>query len=88
MEKTVQILNETGMHARPASVFAKLAQGFKSQIDVLANQKKANAKSVMSLMSLALTQKTSITIVAQGEDEEQAVNALVQLIEEQINKSH
>ena len=78
------IVNATGLHARPASMFTKTASGFKSNVTV----KKAgdegdgvNAKSRLALMTQGLACGTTITISADGEDEQEAVKALVELIE-------
>lgn len=80
MEKTVTILNEEGLHARPAGVFVKKASEFKSAVEIRVNGATKNAKSIMGLMSLGLAKGAEITIVARGEDEEQAVDALAQLV--------
>ena len=76
----VRIINPTGLHARPASVFVKAANGFKSDIAVISGEKRINAKSIVKVMSTALKQGTDIVIEASGEDEEQAVGALVDLV--------
>ena len=80
MEKTVTILNEEGLHARPAGVFVKKASEFKSAVEIRVNGATKNAKSIMGLMSLGLAKGAEITIVARGEDEAQAVDALAQLV--------
>ena len=71
MEKTVTIKNASGLHARPAGMFVKKASEFKA----------VNAKSIMGIMSLGLAQGDEVVICANGEDQESAVNALVELIE-------
>ena len=81
MEKQVSIKNESGLHARPAGMFVKKAAEFKSTVEVLAKGKAVNAKSIMGIMSLGLGQGDELTVIAKGEDEETAVNALVELIE-------
>lgn len=77
------IVNATGLHARPASLFCKTASGFKSNVTV----KKAgdegdgvNAKSMLALMTQGLSCGTAIVISADGEDEQDAVKALIELI--------
>ena len=72
MEKNVSIKNASGLHARPAGMFVKKAAEFKSTVEVIAKGKTVNAKSIMGIMSLGL---------GNGEDQEAAVNALVELIE-------
>ena len=81
MEKNVSIKNASGLHARPAGMFVKKAAEFKSTVEVLAKGKTVNAKSIMGIMSLGLGQGDELTVVANGEDEAAAVNALVELIE-------
>lgn len=81
MEKTVVINNEKGIHIRPAGEFVKTAGKFKSQVQIDFNGKKVNGKSVMILMSLGLKKGSEITITTSGEDAEEALNALVELVE-------
>lgn len=81
MEKTVKILNDEGMHARPAGVFAKKAAEFKADIKVKTTSASKNGKSIMSLMSLGLKSGDSIVIETTGEDAEQALSALSALVE-------
>jgi phosphocarrier protein HPr len=81
MEKTFRILNEEGMHARPAGAFVKVANEFKSAVEVKANGITKNGKSIMGLMSLGLAKDAEITVVTNGEDEVEAMNKLANLIE-------
>lgn len=81
MEKTFKILNEEGMHARPAGAFVKVAGEFKSAVEVKANGLTKNGKSIMGLMSLGLSKDAEITVVTKGEDEEAALHKLGSLIE-------
>ena len=81
MEKNVSIKNASGLHARPAGMFVKKAAEFKSTVEVIEKGKTVNAKSIMGIMSLGLGQGDELTVVANGEDQEAAVNALVELIE-------
>lgn len=80
MEKTVHILNDEGFHARPAGIFVKTASTFKSNIEVRFGDTVKNGKSIMGLMSLGLKKDSPITIVAQGDDAQAAVEALVSLV--------
>lgn len=83
--RKTSIINETGLHARPASVFVKEAKTYVSKISIANltenSEKFVNAKSVVSLLSLGAGKGTEVEIRAEGEDEENAVNALVLLIE-------
>lgn len=71
---------KTGLHARPAALFVQEANKFASEIFVEKDEKKVNAKSIMGIMSLAISAGTEVTISAEGSDSEQAVNALVTLV--------
>jgi phosphocarrier protein len=81
--REVTVVNPTGLHARPAAEFVKLAASFKSSITVrnLTTQKEVNAKSIVMLLTLALSKGSQMSIAADGEDEEEAVTALAALIE-------
>lgn len=71
---------KTGLHARPAALFVQEANKFSSEIFVEKDDKKVNAKSIMGIMSLAISTNTEVYISAVGSDEEQAVNALISLV--------
>lgn len=81
MEQTFKILNEEGMHARPAGAFVKVASEFKSTVEIKANGMTKNGKSIMGLMSLGLAKDSEITLVTKGEDEAEAMNKLGHLIQ-------
>lgn len=78
--KDVVITAPSGLHTRPAAEFVKAAKGFVSDITVTSSGKTASAKSLFKLQTLGLTQGTNITITAEGEDEQKAVDFLVDLI--------
>ncbi|MCT4604787.1 MAG: HPr family phosphocarrier protein [Marinisporobacter sp.] len=80
MEKTVKILNESGMHARPAGAFVKMASSFTSDIQIETNGKVLNAKSIMNVLSLGLKKDDEIKIIANGNDEKEAIEGLVNLV--------
>ncbi|ADU52116.1 Phosphotransferase system, phosphocarrier protein HPr [Thermaerobacter marianensis DSM 12885] len=80
-EVTVTIQHPTGLHARPAALFVQTASRFRSQIEVQANGKTANAKSMMAILSLGARQGTALTIRAEGDDAGDAVAALKELVE-------
>jgi len=83
-EKKVLLSNETGMHARPAGQFVKLAQKYQSQVSLVFGEKKANGKSVMSLLTLGLQKDSEFLLQVDGADESEALAALVQLVESQF----
>ncbi|MGP3779359.1 HPr family phosphocarrier protein [Halanaerobium saccharolyticum] len=83
-EKTLTINNETGLHARPASQLVKKAGNFKSQIEIIVGEKEVNAKSIMGIMSLGLGKGDEITLKAEGEDADAAVEGLTEFIEVEL----
>ncbi|HOM01647.1 MAG TPA: HPr family phosphocarrier protein [Acetivibrio sp.] len=80
VEKTITITNPEGLHARPAALFVQTAGKFTSSVWIKAGEKKVNAKSIMGLMSLAVAPGTEVVIGAEGEDEDRAVNELIDLV--------
>lgn len=85
MEKrTIIVKNKTGLHARPAALFVQTAGKFLSEIIVKKEDKEVNAKSIMGIMALGVSQGNEITIIARGEDEKEAVEALVDLLENKL----
>jgi phosphotransferase system HPr (HPr) family protein len=81
VEKLVTIRNALGLHARPAGVLSQAANQFSSSIYIQKGLMKVNAKSIMGIMMLAASRGTQLTIRAEGSDEEDAVEALSQLVE-------
>lgn len=81
LSKDVIVQNQVGLHARPATFFIQKANNFKSSIWVSKDERKVNAKSLLGVLSLGIIKGTTITIIADGEDEEEAVNTLVELID-------
>lgn len=79
-KKEIIVQNKEGLHARLATFFIQKANEFKSSIWVEKDERKVNAKSLLGVLSLGITRGTTITLMAEGEDEEDAVNGLVQLI--------
>lgn len=80
--KTV-VVNPNGIHARPASLFVQEAKKFQSKIAVenLGTGKAKDAKSILGVMSLGMTKGTEIRIIAEGPDEEAAIQAMQQLVD-------
>lgn len=86
ISKEVTINNQVGLHARPATFFIQKANEFKSGIWVEKEDRRVNAKSLLGVLSLGIVQGTAITLIADGVDEKEAVDALVDLIENQIGE--
>ena len=76
----VTINNEVGLHARPATFFIQKANEFKSGIWVEKEERRVNAKSLLGVLSLGITKGTTITLMADGADEKEAVAALCELV--------
>ena len=76
----VTINNEVGLHARPATFFIQKANEFKSGIWVEKDERRVNAKSLLGVLSLGITKGTTITLLADGSDEKEAVAALSELV--------
>ena len=79
--KDIQVQNQVGLHARPATFFIQKANEYKSSIWVEKDERRVNAKSLLGVLSLGIVGGTTIRIIADGADEEQAVNGLVKLVE-------
>lgn len=81
--KQVEVKLKTGLQARPAALFVQEANRFSSDIYLEKDGKKVNAKSIMGLMSLAVSSGTEINIIADGDDEQEAIGALANFIEKE-----
>ncbi|MBC3517043.1 HPr family phosphocarrier protein [Neobittarella massiliensis] len=79
--KDVVVENQVGLHARPATFFIQKANEYKSSIWVEKEERRVNAKSLLGVLSLGIIGGTQIRIMADGGDEEQAVEGLVALVE-------
>lgn len=81
IEKEVIIKNKLGIHARPATMIVKAAGKYKANITFKKDNVSVNAKSIMELLLLEGYKGSKIKVVANGEDEEKAINAIVEIIE-------
>ena len=81
VKKDVLVQNQVGLHARPATFFIQKANEFKSSIWVEKDERRVNAKSLLGVLSLGIVGGTSIDIIADGSDEQEAVDSLVALVE-------
>lgn len=80
VQQQVVVQLKTGLQARPAAFFVQEANRFASEVFVAKDNKKVNAKSIMGIMSLAISSGTEITILAEGPDASQAVTSLAKLV--------
>ena len=81
ISRGVTIQNNVGLHARPATFFVQKANCFKSSIWVEKEDCRVNAKSLLGVLSLGISKGTSITLIADGVDEKDAVEGLVALVD-------
>ena len=79
--RNVTVRIPIGLHARPATFFIQKANSYKSSIWVEKDDRRVNAKSLLGVLSLNITQNTQITLIADGEDEIEALNGLEELSE-------
>ena len=79
--KDVLVQNQVGLHARPATFFIQKANEYKSSIWVEKDERRVNAKSLLGVLSLGIIGGTNIRVIADGTDEETAVEGLVALVE-------
>lgn len=81
IKREITITNKSGLHARPAGEFAKAAASFRSGITIEFGNRKLNAKSIINLLSGGINSGSTICIIADGEDEQQAIERLAELVE-------
>jgi len=89
LQRTLVIRNRLGLHARAAARLVKLASGFQSEILLArseAGHRTVNAKSIFGVLLLAATQGTMIEVIAEGTDEDKAMESLCKLIEEKFGE--
>lgn len=79
--KEITIQNSVGLHARPATFFIQKANSYSSSIWVETGDRRANAKSLLGVLSLGISKGTSITLIAEGADEADAIAGLSELVE-------
>ncbi len=77
----IELLNETGLHARPASLFVKTASDFVSHVTLSKGERKCDAKSIMGVLSLGAVKGDQLVVEAEGSDEDAAIEAIQKLIE-------
>ena len=81
LSRKITIKNPSGLHLRPAGVLSQTAMKFKSDIIIEYGEKKIVAKSVLNVMAAGIKSGTEVTLVVDGEDEEEAMKTLVEAIE-------
>ena len=82
LQQEVQIINKLGLHARASAKLTQLASSFKCEVMLSRNNRRVNAKSIMGVMMLAAAKGSTINIETNGENEAEAIQALVKLVNE------
>jgi phosphotransferase system HPr (HPr) family protein len=80
VSRKVVVTNPQGLHARPADQFVRLASRFSSRVELVKGSERVDGKSILSLLTLAATEGTQLSIEATGSDAEQALEALADLV--------
>lgn len=86
ISRSVTIQNNHGLHARPATFFIQKATSYKSSIWVEKEDCRVNAKSLLGVLSLGIVKGTTITLIADGQDENEAISGLCDLIEKELTE--
>jgi phosphocarrier protein HPr len=87
IQRNITIINKLGLHARAASKLVNVAQGFESQITLSQGDKRANAKSIMSLLVLAAPKNSELLLEVTGDDETEAEEAIAFLINNRFDET-
>ena len=85
-EKLVTVLNRAGIHARPSAILVQTTKNFKSNIYLEKNNDRINAKSIMGIITLGAAYGSVLKVIADGEDEETAVEIIVKLFESKFEE--
>jgi phosphocarrier protein len=85
-EKTITVVNRAGIHARPAALLVQTTKNFSSNIYFERDKNRINAKSIMGVITLGASYGTEIKIIAEGDDENAAVESLVKLFESKFEE--
>ncbi len=86
LEREIEITNKLGLHARAAAKLVKIAGAYTSSIEIEKQDQRVNAKSIMSVMMLAASRGNTVTLFVEGDDQEDALNAVIELIEDKFGE--
>ncbi len=86
INQNIEIINKLGMHARAAAQFVQIASSFNSHIEIEKDGRKVNGKSIMGVMMLAAGKGSEVILYADGEDEDESIQKLVELINNRFNE--
>lgn len=85
LSREIIVVNDVGLHARPATFFIQKANSYKASIWIEKDDRRVNAKSLLGVLSMGIVKGTAITIIADGEDEAEAIEGLDSLIANELN---
>lgn len=86
-QQTITVINKYGLHIRAAEKLVKLVKGFQATVELTKDKKKANAKSIMDLVTLAAKKDQQLTIIARGDEAKAALAAVVDLINDKFGET-
>lgn len=86
ISKDIEIINKLGMHARAAAQFVQLASSYSSHIEIEKDNRRVNGKSIMGVMMLAASKGSTVTLHADGDDEQQSIDGLSELVNNRFNE--
>jgi phosphocarrier protein len=86
MQQKVTITNRAGIHARPAAMLVEIAKDIKSSIYIEKGSDKINGKSIMGILTLGAAYGTELNIITEGEDEKEALRAIIRLFESKFEE--
>ena len=86
ISRNVEIINKLGLHARAAAQFVKLASDYTSHIEIEKDNRRVNGKSIMGVMMLAAAKGSEVILYADGDDAEESINRLEELINNRFNE--
>ena len=86
LESEIEIINKLGLHARAAAKLVKIAGSYSSSIEIEKEDQRVNAKSIMSVMMLAASRGNTIKLYVSGEDQDDALNAVTELVNDKFGE--
>lgn len=82
IQKTIKIENGLGLHARPAALFVRACSKYKSDVFLKKNDFQVNAKSIMGIMAMGISEGDEVEIIVEGPDEDKAIIEIMKVLEE------
>ena len=86
IQRDVTVTNNIGLHARPATFFIQKANSFRSSIWIEKDERRVNAKSLLGVLSMGIAKGMTVTLIADGQDEAEAINALSALVDSEFGE--